>query len=283
LNCYLLFIQSNRLSSTAQWPAWIWLAWVPVYFFIVLYVYTPLKIKKKLITSRWVQFSKIEATSLPQDPTQKFYQDAEALAGCGFRAIGHVRREKTAMSQDGVASVWVNNLADTAQIMAILTPRQTAGGGVPKVVTVVTFRTEFTDASAIVTSNAPTAMCFPGDPNVKSLRCRNCEDMALLYRIHRARIDRQRNGRTATLELFNDAASRLEFEHHRLYQRMIDAGYFKLDAANQRFVPTIMGAYLMTYRMLPPIKQLRNAYQDFRAARELRELGFEYSGNTSGC
>ena len=66
----------------------------------------------------------------------------------------------------------------------------------------------------------------------------------------------------------------MQNEWTETYQRLIRAGYYSLDETRQRYVPTLKGAFFMTYRLLPPFKQIQKFRRDRLAERTLRELGF---------
>lgn len=138
----------------------------------------------------------------------------------------------------------------------------------------MTFLTQFSDGTAIVTSNTSSAGVFPRDPKVSSVRCPGIRDFGLLYRFHRARVERARGGRAATLDHMKDARTRMENDWTQTFERLVGAGYYSIDQARELYVPTLKGAFLMTYRLLPPFKQIQKLRRDRLAERTLRELGF---------
>lgn len=273
---------------------WIVLAAIVVYLFGASYVYAPLKIRRQQTKDVETNYEPVELTALPPEVTQAFYDGSRGLVSCGFHAIGHVKHHVGNTGQDGYVSIWINpSTSDTAQIIGVCTPSPAVH---LRVVTLVTLRTEFNDETAIVTTNSSSLSAFPRDPRISSVRCPGIRDYVLLYRLHRARIDRDRAGRTATLIRFKDAVSRMQLEHRETYERLIRAGYYSLvsrdtgfepvlagrdredigerSQAAQKYVPTIKGAYLMTYRLLPPFKQIQRRNRERLAERTLRELGF---------
>jgi hypothetical protein len=261
------------MSHTAAIPwGWILLAVFLGYGIVARYIVVPLKVRSREIKSVHVEYVPIELTELPPEVSQQFFRDAGWLASCGFTALGHVTRFVPNTKQNAFSSIWTNaaNL-ESAQIIGVMTPSKMQG---MIIVTLVGFRTEFTDGTFIATSNTPTPTCFPRDPRVNGVRCRDVFDIALLYRFHRARVDRDRGARIPTLERVRDAAGRMVYEHHDAYQRLIAAGYYRLDQAAGNYVPTYKGAYLMTYRLLWPFRQIQIVRRDRLADRMLREFGF---------
>jgi hypothetical protein len=251
---------------------WLVPAAFAAYLFIALYIYAPLKTRRNQTKGVDVQYEPIELPNIAEDVSHEFFQASRWLASCGFQSRGTVSHHVANTGQDSFMSLWASpGLNDSAQIIGVRTP--SADGGV-KVVTLVTFRTEFTDGTAIVTSNSPSASVFPPDESISSVRCPGVHDVALLLRFHRARIERDRGGRVATLARVKDPMTRMRDEHRQTYERLIKAGYYTLDPTGQSYVPTIKGAYFMTYRLLPPFKQIQKLRKDRLAERTLRECGF---------
>ncbi len=245
---------------------------IVAYPFIKLYTVVPLRLRRQQTKKVHVDFVAVELSLLPADLSQVFVRTAGWLASNGFKAIGHLKRNEAASNQDCFVSIWINqSLKDMVQVIGILTPTRAKG---LKVITVVGFRTDFSDGSSIVTSNNSNPSCFPADPTVDSVRCPFFQDLSLLYKFHRARIARDRRDCEAILDNAQDGRSRQLFEHERNFDRLLKAGYYSIDEAGENYVLTLKGAYLMTYRMLPPFKEIAETRKDRLADRLLRELGF---------
>ena len=240
--------------------------------FVTLYVLVPLKTKRKQIKNFQIDLGPLDLAKMPAQLAPRFEEAVRAFASCGFQPVGHVRHSVTQTGQGGFVSVWVSRtLAESAQVIGVLTPSRKYG---IRAKTLVVFRTEFIDGTSIATSNMAMATSFPLDPMMSGVRIPGITDIALLCQLHRARVRRDRGVRNATLEKVKDAASRLRWEHESTYQRLVHCGYYYADQANKRYVPTLKGAFFMTYRLLTPFKQIQRYIKDRRANRTLRELGF---------
>ena len=251
---------------------WIVLLLVAAYLIGTMYIYAPLKVRQNQRRDVEVHYWPVELPQLPPEVAQAFYDASRGLVACGFHALGHLTQYLPNTEQHSYVSIWVNRTkVEQAQIIGVCTPSPVKG---LRVVTLVTFRTEFLGGTSIVTSNSSSAGVFPRDPKVSAIRCPGIRDFALLYRFHRARVDRDRARRTATLDRVKDPRTRMENEWSETYQRLIAAGYYSLDAARQQYSPTLKGAYLMSYRLLPPFRQIQKFRRDRQAERALRELGF---------
>ena len=251
---------------------WLVLLVIGVYYIGALYGYAPFKARQRQTKDASVEYRPIELPELPHEVAQAFIDASRGLVACGFHALGHLTHFTPKTAQNSYVSVWVNpSSLDQAQIIGVLTPSPLHG---IRVVTLVTFRTEFTDGTSIVTSNTSSPGVFPRDKTANTIRCPGIRDFTLLYRFHRERVSRDRAARTATLDDVKDARTRMETEFTRTYERLIAAGYYSLDPARQQYRPTLKGAFLMTYRLLPPFKQIQKLRRDRLAEKNLRDLGF---------
>jgi hypothetical protein len=264
------------LFSHAIFSVWFLPIAFVAYLIVALYIVAPLRVIRKQAMDIQAGFEPIELPELPTDVCNAFYTASQWLAACGFTALGHLRKHRTASGQDSFVSVWVNHSsADSAQIIGIRTPWPT--GGV-RITTVLAFRTEFSDGTSIFTTNSKSGSVFPPDPRVNGIRCPGIPEVAKLYRVHRALVEQDRAGRTSTLDRVKDPLSRMNDEHRNTHERLIRAGYYRIDEASQRYVPTMKGAYLMTYRLLPPFKQIIRRRKNRKTARTLERLGFGRGG-----
>ena len=245
---------------------------LPAYLLLALYVYAPFKTKVGQIKRVREPYVPIDIGQLPPEQAQAFAQAATQLASIGFVSIGALQHDIPKQSLASFVSIWVKKAKlDSAQVIGVTIRNPQLG---LKVETLVTFRTEFTDGTAIVTSSTKYRSSFPPDRLCSSVRCPGFSDFQLLYRLHRARVEQDRGSRTATLHRVQDPVSRLELEHTETFARLVKAGYYELDSEQQKYVPTLKGAFFMTYRLLPPFKQISHFLRWRTTNRALRRLGF---------
>jgi len=245
---------------------------LPLYLLIALYFYAPFKVRSNQTKEVHVNFFPIELPNLPHDIHDSFVAASQSLAALGFQSIGTACRHLAKTNQDSFISIWVNQSHnDSAQVIAIRTPSPLGG---LQIVTLVTYHTDFSDDTAVVTSNSASASVFPRDPTTDAIRCSHVRDLSLLYSFHRARVARDQRGRRATLEKTKDVVARMLFEHEQTYDRLMQTGYYALDGSREYYVPTLKGAFFMTWKLLPPFKQIQKYRKDRLADRTLQELGF---------
>lgn len=251
---------------------------MPVAFlFVALYVYAPLKVRREQGKNVEPNFEPIDPGRVPPEVAAAFWAASPGLVAAGFGPVGHARTHAAASGQDGYVSVCANPAAgDTAQLIAVRTPQAVAAGGGVQTTTLATIRTDFEGGGrGVATSNTGQPGCFPPDPAVDFVAYPGVSDLALLYRVHRARAARDAGGRRPTLSrVAAGAAQCLRLEWDELFGRLARLGYYRLDPARGRYEMTLKGAYLATYRLLWPFQQMQLASRARKADRVLRELGF---------
>jgi hypothetical protein len=239
---------------------------------VLLYIVAPIRVRSQQIKPLKAKYESLDAEQLPQEFSATFRDASDVLQRCGFLSAGVATRLDSQIGQASFVELFINaGHNDSAQVIAVRTPRPSAPA---RLTALLTFRTEFTDGTVIVTTNSATGSCFPPDPQIDSVRWRGCADLERLYQFHRARVKRDSGTRRATLKDVTSTVQRLENEHVRTFNRLTAACYFVVDEPGARFIPTIKGAFLMTYRLLPPWKQLNQYIKDRRAGRVREELGF---------
>jgi hypothetical protein len=134
---------------------------------------------------------------------------------------------------------------------------------------VLNLRSDFKDGRSIFTSNTKTASAFPRNPRHDGLRFADVTDTVALWRIHQYRVqERARAVPTVRPTVNGDLFGYVKRELGEAYQRWCAIGYFQR-TSDGGVRPTILGALLMVWRMLPPWKQL-NDQADARAATSYR-------------
>ena len=246
---------------------------VYLYGYVAKYLYGPFKIRQSQRQPGTVSYQGCELTELPGHVSPHFLQTVPPVAAAGFITLGCATRNIPANNLESYVSLWVNpKLQDTAQIITIVSRPVT--GGI-KIVNSIFLRTDFTNDTAIVTANSATGSVFPKDPDVAGIAVPALQDIGELYRLHRARVAYHRGNRKPTIAQFKDAPSHLQDEHHKTFERLLKAGYYDYDAASDEYIPTMRGAFLMTYKLLTPFKQIQRRRKKTAAEKEMRLVGYE--------
>jgi hypothetical protein len=138
----------------------------------------------------------------------------------------------------------------------------------------VTIRTRFADGTQIITSSSTQAGVFPANPAADVIHANWIKDPARLYRIHRARlVTSGRAGEPRMLPAPERAVEYQQDEWREEIERLIRTGYYRPPGGGGKCGMTLKGAYVMTWRLLWPVKQLRQLRRRVRAWRVIRRLG----------
>ncbi len=136
--------------------------------------------------------------------------------------------------------------------------------------------TKFRDGGSVSVSNSPRAGAFTPRPPRIVVRLPDVRDPARLCRIKRALLERHYGDRERVpFDHQGDPARFLSEAMVRELAEQVEAGTWRRDDVAQVFRPTFTGAWVMTWRLLPPFRAIRTARLRRRAAALLKELGME--------
>jgi hypothetical protein len=128
---------------------------------------------------------------------------------------------------------------------------------------VLNLRSDFADGRTMFTTNTKTGSAFPRDPSHDALRLPAITDPTKLWHIHQRRVEKRGSAVRPTVDSDLIGYAKRELEEGQ--QRWITIGYYRR-MSNGGVRPTMRGALLMVWRLLPPWKQI-NDWRDARAAR----------------
>jgi hypothetical protein len=201
-------------------------------------------------------------------------QTSERLKACGFALLGSPLEMVTAkgpvVSTITVATVFQNAAGERAVVAAIC-------GVTPTRVPIVTkgsifLHTRFSDGSERITSNGMSPSIFPRN-GLQRGESFPVDDPARLYELHAATVSRDLERRTIARYDEAEAAQWLSAQHAATMERVARAGYFWRSEAKQVYVKTLWGAYMMSLKIIWPMKEIRTFFLRQRAMRLMRKLG----------
>jgi hypothetical protein len=133
----------------------------------------------------------------------------------------------------------------------------------------------------VQTSNLLTAGCFARLSQELTFRFPHIQELSKLYQLHQSLVRLNAVAERKTLEIlekFNgDVAAYLADTVIRdSYRDQETTGYLRYSAIERCWRPTLKGAYLMTWRQLWPIKQIREAQAKRKGHQLERELTGTY-------
>lgn len=117
---------------------------------------------------------------------------------------------------------------------------------------------------------------FPAVPGKEKVRVREVRDPERLFRVYQTLLARRYGAvKREPLEVRADPAGFLSAAMARELRQQVDTGYYRLDAAADAFRPTWKGAFLMSWKLLSPMREIRLWLADRRGRALLRELHLE--------
>jgi hypothetical protein len=120
----------------------------------------------------------------------------------------------------------------------------------------VQFTTRFSDDAILVTSNVTTGPVFRRIPPQKGFRFRGETDLARLFRLHRAIVERFGPEQPKRMPEKGGELRALEDQMKEVLEAQTRLRVMRWDPRGQVYRPTLFGAYYMTWRMLFPMKQI---------------------------
>jgi hypothetical protein len=247
---------------------------------ILMYLVAPIQIHQ-------TQWSALEPELTPLDPggpglaPEVAEYQANVLAELsllGFQVLrSYAVKNLNPNSSASSTLFWNGATSEVAKILVVVA----TAGPVRTVTGLIAFSTEFADGTEVVTSNSPVISPFPSKrPPYHGFAFPDIRDARRLLEIHRALVRRFQAGRIRIDPVSADPDEYYRSRDFRLpMARHVDLGYYYRDelAGVQR--PTLKGAYLMSWRLLWPVKPIRAALRRSKAQRLLRELESESMGS----
>lgn len=196
--------------------------------------------------------------------------DAE-LGRLGFVPERYYRTEKSSPNADGSVLLFRNvKTSETARVITAVGVSETARIATSFVV----FSSEFADGTEVVTSNRASARIYPSrKPPYHGRAFPQVREIERLLAVHRARVENFAAGRIAVDPVGSDPdryIRRVDFEVPFAHHVATGYAYDDETAGVQRM--TWKGAILSTWKLLPPIKQIRLAWERLAADRQLANL-----------
>ncbi|HZU37665.1 MAG TPA: hypothetical protein VFA18_17220 [Gemmataceae bacterium] len=134
------------------------------------------------------------------------------------------------------------------------------------------FQTRFADGTLLVTSNNRITVGLPLSPEATPVWLPEVRDPRHLYAVHQQVRESMMLGKKP-LGVGPDPIAFLIARSKENLQQFANGGYFYLDEAGGVYRPTWKGAFLMTWRLLPPIRPFYVAWRRRRTRKLLRHLG----------
>jgi hypothetical protein len=244
---------------------------------LLVYGWVPLIVRAKQSIKAQVVRQPVDLEQLPVDVAAMFVHAHTALAPEGFTSVVILRSQPIPNVIGYCSLLRHSSLPDWGQIIVVETIPQ-AHGQIPRRVKCIGgFDREYVNRESIGTGNSRTAGFHPSDPLAHDLSAPQVTDPVVLWRLHCARVRRLSSSMRAAPKFIQPGHEIEHFEERetRGLKRCLDRGYYYLDDKTGLYRKTLKGAYLMTWKLLPPIKQVRRWVNERRASAEMRMLPAE--------
>lgn len=210
---------------------------------------------------------------VPDDVAAAMRQTCEALATEGFRVVADLFQTGQ-VKHVSVRVVLLEN-PGTAELALAITVFSAARPA-RMVASYVELPTKFRDGRSVSVNNSPRLGSFAPRPPRAVLQFLSVRDPARLCRIKRAYLRRHyRQVEASPFEHQGDPGRFLSEALVRELTEQVEAGTRRRDDRAGVFRPTFTGAWMMTWKLLPPFSSIRKARLGRRAAEVLKDLGMD--------
>ena len=238
---------------------------------LLAYLGMPLLVKQTLRINARPTISPATPKFLGDDVAEYFAAAAEKLNGLKFEQAAVFTVEQATPNVTSHVALWINRAAGQAAAVNVMINRN--GDKPNQVKRYVEFLTRVQDGVSVTTNNSKELGAFKKTAASDTLSAQHVPDVAHLYRLHLWR-EGQIAGLAAPRVLpapGNETAWFAELFEESI-KRQLDTGYLMF-AGDGIYLPTMQGAYQMTWGELPPMKNLRRSSEDKRAEAQVRQAG----------
>jgi hypothetical protein len=211
---------------------------------------------------------------LPDELAATFKESVDALVRTGMRLLGDfAHANKMTKVQLRVAF-----LGDPlGQEHALVVAAQSTNPKVKMTACFVEFPTRFADGGALSVSNSGEPDIYPQAPGRVLERFPQVRDPARLRRVNASLLARFYGSRSRiSLEPADDLAAVIQEASTREYHLQTTTGYMWLDERAQAYRPTMFGAWVMSQRLLPPLRQILERRRKRRGEKLLEQLDMTF-------
>ena len=238
---------------------------------ILAYLGLPLVIKSTLKINARPGLTPVTPSYLSDDVQEYLAACAPKLSALKFEQANVFTVEQATQGVTSHVALWVNRAAGQAAAVTVMIASK--GEKPNQVKRYVEFLTRVPDGVSVATNNSPDLGAFKKTAGSDTLSATRLQDLSHLYRLHLWR-EGQIAGMTAPRELPAPGAELKWFADlfEESIKRQVGTGYLQRVSGDATlYVPSMQGAYLMTWAELPPMKSMRRGAEDKRAASQIRQ------------
>jgi hypothetical protein len=256
-----------------------WWIFIPI-LVALFYLAIPLLIWKTMRLEATPTIQRIDPAELPLPETARQHLDTvdAELRGLGFESRATLLLPSATPNVISLLRVFVNPTQKcSAMANSMISRVKTESGEQVRHHPYVEFTTRYQDGQVFNTNNSAAGGSFPPAPQSQTTRVPWIQHVPTVHLIHDA-ITTAKNGAAQKVlrldESFaGDEVAYLQACMKEEFENATKAGYLWLRRDGTAYLATVRGAYLMTWKELPPIKQWLAWRRRARAERLLREVG----------
>jgi hypothetical protein len=212
----------------------------------------------------------LELKALSRDSAEYLMTRTQEMIALGFADPVLARLPNAAPNVTGYLILLANRPAGD---MAMVTVLVGDNGLVRQKAFFVEFSTGSADATSFDTNNTDQLNAFPPMAGTVRTQARAAADATELYRLHRHVMAAHNFDGPREVYPLDDALEWLtDHAFERMYEANAARGWLVRTRDGEAFVPTLYGAYLMTWGLIPPLSWVRKLWIGRHAARLLAEV-----------
>jgi hypothetical protein len=242
------------------------------------YVAGPLLIHRTMKLSaepRLIPFA-LDHPSLPPEVARDFETVTDQLGPAGFEPVAGLALPEQTPKVRAILLLLANRTTrDVAMVSAMYAEN---ASGPPRRVFYVEFVSRFRDGTVVLTNNSPQPGAFGPRPTHTVGRFPAVKEADRLYRLHQALAERHPSGvKVLRLdeEFAGDARTAVAASLVEEMEAQLTTGYLYLSPQDNVYRPTWKGAFLMTWKLMWPMKAIRRVLQEREAARLMADLAVQ--------
>jgi hypothetical protein len=247
------------------------LLWLLAVVFALFFVLTPLAMLLRLGDEQGMQFDPFDPSrhKTPPEVAAFLRDNIAALSSEQFQPVGDVvRRKDTGVRLTTRVALLRHSHGEIATIAVIYSDQ---GSAIPY----VEFTAQLSGGRIFDVNNSSSIPVFAPRPGHDVYRFPEVRDPIRLYRIFQALLRRRFGSASLVDRDLSDPGRFLADVADKEYAAQMATGYYRFSEATRSYRPTLRGAFLMSWKMLPPFKQIAKAGIRARARRTLRDLRME--------
>ncbi|HZN38019.1 MAG TPA: hypothetical protein VFD82_04405 [Planctomycetota bacterium] len=235
----------------------------------LIYVGAPLLVRFTMKQKAAPVFEPLHPDRSPPEAARHFEAVGKALSGDGFVEATRLALSGFMPNTTILLAAFENQATQDA---AIAVAAYVDVRGVTRLRTAyLEFSNGFTDGRSVSTNNTAELSVYREPEWRVMTQFPQVQDCALLYRIHQALVQRA-SGRKKPLPRQDGWDALLREAMVREMTSQIEPGYLRLSPTGELYTPTWKGAFLMTWKLLPPVKGILLRARARRAEKTLAEL-----------